>query len=118
MEIPETHYVRSGELAIAYQVHGSGSYDILFNAGSGSNVDAIWQLPEAVQLFERLGRFARVIRFDRRDVGLSDPIKDDLTVEAHAADALAVMDATGADRPFLLGGLDGARSLAVRVGST
>ena len=102
MERPETHYARSGEIAIAYQVHGNGPHDILFTSGAASNVDSIWLLPEAVELFERLGRFARVIRFDRRDVGLSDPIKDDLTLESHAADALAVMDAVGADRPFLL----------------
>ena len=44
-------------------------------------------------MFERLGRFARVIRFDRRDTGVSDPIRDDLTLEAHVADALAVIDA-------------------------
>jgi class 3 adenylate cyclase len=75
-------------------------------------VETIWQLPEAVELFKRLGRFARVIRFDRRDVGLSDPVKNDLTLEANAADALAVMDATGASRPYLLGATDGARSLA------
>lgn len=112
MDIPETHYVRSGEIAIAYQVHGSGSYDILFNGGASSNVETAWLLPEAAKLFERLGRFARVIRFDRRDTGISDSFKDDLTVEAHAADALAVMDATGADRPFLVGATDGARSLA------
>jgi class 3 adenylate cyclase len=109
---PDTHYARSGEIAIAYQVHGNGPHDILFTSGAASNVETIWQLPEAVELFERLGRFARVIRFDRRDVGLSDPIRDDLTVEAHAADAMAVMDAVGTERPFLLGAIDGARALA------
>jgi len=112
VERPETHYARSGELAIAYQVHGSGAYDILLSGGASSNVETAWLLPEASELFERLGRFARVIRFDRRDTGLSDPFRDDLTLEAHAADALAVMDATSADRPFLLGATDGARSLA------
>ena len=112
MERPETHYARSGEIAIAYQVHGSGRHDILLSGGASSNVETAWLLPEASELFERLGRFARVIRFDRRDTGLSDPFRDDLTLEAHAADALAVMDATGADRPFLLGATDGARSLA------
>jgi len=112
VEIPETHYARSGEIAIAYQVHGDGPYDLLFSGGSASNVETMWDLPEAVQFFERVGRFARVIRFDRRDTGISDPIRDDLTLEAHAADALAVMDAAGSDRPFLLGSLDGARSLA------
>jgi class 3 adenylate cyclase len=112
VDLPETHYVRSGEIAIAYQVHGGGPYDIVFSDSSSSNVETVWQLPEAVRLFERLGQFARVIRFDRRDTGISDPVKDDLTLEAHVADALAVMDATAAQRPFLVGGAYGARSLA------
>jgi pimeloyl-ACP methyl ester carboxylesterase len=70
-------------------------------------------VPEAHRLFERLGRFARVIRYDRRDSGLSDPIKDDLTLEAHGRDAVAVIEATGARRPVLVGATDGARSLAL-----
>lgn len=113
MERPLTRYARSGELAIAYQVHGSGDKDLLFNHGTASNIETAWQLPEAVRLFERLGRFARVIRYDRRDTGLSDPIRDDLTLEAHADDALAVMEATGAQQPVLVGSVDGARSLAL-----
>ena len=112
MDRPKSRYARSGELWIAYQVHGSGAYDIVFIGGSQANLETTWQFPEAVRLFERLGRFARVIRFDRRDHGLSDAT-DDLTLEAFAADALAVMDAVGAERPVLLSGLDGARSLAV-----
>jgi class 3 adenylate cyclase len=113
MEVPETRYARSGEIAIAYQVHGSGEHDILLSGSTASNIETVWELPEAVRQFERLGRFARVIRYDRRDSGISDPIKDDLTIEAHAADALAVMEAVGAERPVLLGGTEGARSLAV-----
>lgn len=113
MDRPKTRYARTGELSIAYQVHGEGEHDILFNGTVAANVDTAWRFPEAVRLFERLERFARLIRFDRRDQGLSDPVKDDLTLEAHAADALAVMDAVGSERPVLLGGLDGARSLAV-----
>ena len=112
MDRPKTQYARSGDLRIAYQVHGCGPNDIVFIGGSQANLETAWQFPEAVRLFERLGRFARVIRFDRRDHGLSDPA-DDLTLEAFAADALAVMDAVGAERPVLLSGLDGARSLAV-----
>jgi class 3 adenylate cyclase len=113
MEIPETRYVPSGEIMIAYQVHGDGPHELLFSGSVASNIETVWTLPEAVRLFERLGRFARVVRFDRRDTGISDPIRDDLTLEAHAADALAVMDATGLERPFLLGAADGARSMAV-----
>jgi class 3 adenylate cyclase len=113
MDRPQTHYARSGELAIAYQVHGSGDHDLLLSGGTASNIETIWGIPEAAHLFDRLGRFARVIRYDRRDTGLSDPIKDDLTLEAHADDALAVIDAVGAGRPVLMGALDGARSLAL-----
>ena len=112
MRIPETQYAQSGELAIAFQVHGEGEHKLLFSGTTASNVETVWSLPEAHRLFERLGRFAHVVRFDRRDTGVSDPIKADLTLEAHAADALAVMDAAGLERPVLLGGLDGARSLA------
>ena len=113
MTRPETHYARSGELAIAYQVHGSGDRDLLVNPGVASNTETAWDIPEAARFFERLGRFARVIRFDRRDTGLSDPIKDDLTLEAHADDALAVIEATSAEQPVLMGSLEGARSLAL-----
>src|SRR3954469_427914 len=112
MDRPKTRYARSDGLAIAYQVHGSGAHDIVFIGGSQASLETAWLFPEAVRLFERLGRFARVIRFDRRDHGLSDPT-DDVTLEAIAADALAVMNAVGAERPVLLSGLDGARSLAV-----
>jgi len=113
VEVPETHYARSGELAIAYQVHGAGEHDLLLNSGTASNIETVWRLPEAARLYDRVGQFARVIRYDRRDSGLSDPIKDDLTLEAHADDALAVMDAVDARRPVVVGSLDGARSLAL-----
>ena len=113
MDRPKTRYARSDALAIAYQVHGSGDHDLLFSFGPFSNVGTVWELPEAHRLFERLGPFARVIRYDRRDSGLSDPIKGDLTLEAHARDAVAVIEATEARRPVLVGANEGARSLAL-----
>lgn len=113
MDSPETRYARSGDLAIAYQVFGDGDDEILLSGASASNIGSVWNLPEAARLYERLGQFARVILYDRRDSGLSDPIRDDLTLEAHADDALAVMDAVGAERPMLVGSVEGARSLAL-----
>lgn len=113
MDVSDTRYARSGELAIAYQVFGAGDRDLLLSPGSASNVQSAWGLPEAARLYQRLGRFARVIAYDRRDTGLSDPIKDDLALEAHADDALAVMNAADARSPVLIGALDGARSLAL-----
>ena len=113
MRVPDTGYTSSGGISIAYQVHGAEQPDLLFAGTTASNIETIWHLPEAARFFERLGAFARVIRFDRRDTGISDPTKEDLTLEAHAEDALAVMDAVGSERPFLLGGIEACRSLAV-----
>lgn len=113
MDRPETRYARSGGLAIAYQLFGAGDHDILLSGASASNIGNVWDVPEAARLYERLGQFARVILYDRRDSGLSDPITDDLTLEAHAEDALAVMDAVGSQRPMLVGSVEGARSLAL-----
>lgn len=113
MERPRTRYARSGGLAIAYQVFESGEHDVLVSSSTASNIEGLWEIPEAARLLQRLGRFARVVGYDRRDTGLSDPILADLTLEAHAADALAVMDAAGIERAVLFGGLDGSRSLAL-----
>lgn len=113
MRIPDTRYTPSCGISIAHQVHGEGEHDLLFAGTTASNIETIWHLPEAARFFERLGTFARVIRFDRRDTGISDPTEEDLTLEAHAEDALAVMDAVGSERPFLLGGIEACRSLAV-----
>jgi class 3 adenylate cyclase len=110
---PTTSYARCGELAIAFQVHGSGPHDLMVSGATASNGETQWQLPEARQMLERLGGLTRVIRYDRRDTGLSDPVSEDLTLEAQVEDAIAVMDAVGAERPVLIGAVDGARSLAL-----
>lgn len=113
MQVPETHYADSGEIKIAYKVVGAGEHDLLFSGGSTSNIETVWELlPDAAPLFERLGGFARLTLFDRRDSGISDPIRDDLTLEAHVADALAVINAVGIERPVLFGAADCARSFA------
>ena len=83
MDRPKARDARSDDLPIAYQVHRSGDHDLLFSIGPFSNIGTMWESPEAHRLFERLGRFARVIRYDRRDSGLSDPIKHEFTLEAH-----------------------------------
>jgi class 3 adenylate cyclase len=112
VEIPDTHYARNGEVMIGYQVFGSGERDLLFTGGSAANIETCWALPEINHFLERLERFARVLFFDRRDTGISDPVRDDLTLEAHVSDALAVMDAVGSERPVLAGATDGGRCFA------
>lgn len=95
MEIPNTHYAASGDLLIAYQVHGSGEHDVLLSAGPASNVETVWSLPEEVRLFERLGRFGRVILLDRRDTGISDSFRDPAPVSDRVLASVLFTDLVG-----------------------
>jgi pimeloyl-ACP methyl ester carboxylesterase len=65
-EIPTTHYVKSDDVHIAYQVFGEGPFDLLFVPGFVSNVEASWRSPDLSAFFSRLASFCRVILFDAR----------------------------------------------------
>lgn len=108
MEIPKTRYAKSGEVNIAYQVHGEGELDLVIVPGFVSHLDLFWEDPTNVAMMEKLGRFARVIRFDKRGTGLSDPIHDLPTLEVRMDDLRAVMDAVGSERAALVGFSEGA----------
>jgi pimeloyl-ACP methyl ester carboxylesterase len=69
---PDTRYAKSGDLHIAYQAFGAGSADLVLVPGFISNVEESWENPSNAYWLERLGRFARVIAFDKRGTGLSD----------------------------------------------
>ncbi|MGH9002997.1 MAG: adenylate/guanylate cyclase domain-containing protein, partial [Acidimicrobiia bacterium] len=103
--VPETRYARSGDVHIAYQVVGDGPIDIVFVPGFVSNLDAWWQEPLAARFFTRLASFARVLLFDKRGTGLSDPVPLDQlpTLEQRMDDVRAVMDAAGSERAALIG---------------
>jgi class 3 adenylate cyclase len=100
---PETRYARSGDLHIAYQVFGMGSVDLVLVPGFISNVEETWDNPSAARWLERLGRFARVIVFDKRGTGLSDRAGSVPTLDERMDDARAVMDAAQSERAVLLG---------------
>ena len=96
---PETKYAKSGDYHIAYQVVGDGPIDLVLVPGFISNVEGAWNNPMQVQLFTRLASFSRLIRFDKRGTGLSDPvsIKELPTLEERMDDVRAVMDAAGSE---------------------
>ena len=109
MTRPATHYARSGELNIAYQVVGDGPFDLVYVPGWVSNLDLMWEEPSYAGLLERLASFARLILFDKRGTGLSDPVPFDRppTLEQRMDDVRAVMDAAGSERAALLGHSEG-----------
>jgi class 3 adenylate cyclase len=105
---PQTKYARSGELGIAYQELGEGEIDLVVAYPYLSHLDLMWENPMLVRFLRRLGSFARVITFDRRGVGLSDPVDGTTTPEERMDDLRAVMDAAGAERAALFGMSEGA----------
>ena len=100
---PETRYAKSGELRIAYQVVGSGAFDVVYVPGFVSNVDAVWERPEYASFLSRLAGFSRLILFDKRGTGLSDRTAGIANLEERMDDVRAVMDAAGSDHAALFG---------------
>lgn len=102
---PQTKYAQSGDLNIAYQVVGSGSFDLVFVMGWVSNIDEFWTDPPFARFLTRLASFSRLIVFDKRGTGLSDRVVDHQlpTLEQRMDDVRAVMDAADSPRAALLG---------------
>jgi class 3 adenylate cyclase len=108
-EIPETRFTKLGGDRIAYQVVGEGPPDLLWLAGLGEPVDSRWEYPPCANFVRRLASFSRLIMFDRRGVGASDPVALESlpSWEGWADDATAVLDAVGSTRTILLGSVQG-----------
>jgi pimeloyl-ACP methyl ester carboxylesterase len=100
---PETRYARSGAVHVAYQEFGGGDLDIVLVPGFVTHVELIWESEPSARFLEALSSFARVINFDRRGSGLSDPVADAPTLEERMDDVRAVMDAAGSERAVLMG---------------
>jgi len=109
----DVKYARSGDAHLAYSVVGDQGPYLLHISPYTISIDSLDEEPHAARFARRLSSFCRLVRFDCRGVGLSDPIDTSpLTVESIAADALAVLDAVGAGR-FGVWGSDGAGAAGV-----
>jgi pimeloyl-ACP methyl ester carboxylesterase len=106
MDAP-VHYAKSGDVNIAYQVTGSGPFDLVLVSGFVSHLDNDWDHPASAHLLNRLGAFARLIRFDKRGTGLSDRSVGLPDLETRMDDVRAVMDAAGSDTAALFGYSEG-----------
>ena len=104
---PQTRYARSGDLHIAYQTLGDGPLDLVLVDQWFSNVDAAWDFPPLARLMTQLASFSRLIVFDKRGTGLSDPVALDAlpTIEGWVDDLRAVLDAIGSTRVALMSGV-------------
>jgi len=105
---PEVRYAKSGDVHVAYVVYGDGPVDLVVVPGFVSHLDVMWDNPAIARLSERFSRFARLITFDKRGTGMSDPVAAAPTLEQRMDDIRAVMDAAGSERAVLLGVSEGA----------
>ena len=104
---PDTRYATTTDgLHIAFQVEGSAPLNLIEIAnGTLFSVDAAAEQPLWQAYVDRLASFSRLIRFDLRGIGLSDPLgsSDPPTVEQWAGDALTVLDDQRIERAAVLG---------------
>lgn len=101
---PQTEYAKLGDDYIAYQVIGDGPTDLVYLAGLSSQLDLRWDFPPMARFLRKLASFSRLIVFDRRGFGISDPVPSGiLTWEEWADDLRAVMDAVGSERAAIFG---------------
>src|SRR5262249_49317350 len=106
---PETRYARSQDGDVAYQVVGDGPLDLVFIPSWLSNVDAMWEEPSLARFLRRLGTFSRMLCFDKRGSGVSDPVPLSATptLEQWMTDVCTVMNAAHVERAALLGSAEG-----------
>ena len=106
---PETRYAKLGDIHLAYQVLGSGPRDLLMLDQWFSHMDAQWDVLPLAAFRERLASFGRLIMFDKRGAGLSDPIPTMTlpTLELWMDDASAVLDAAGSEKAVVIANLGG-----------
>jgi class 3 adenylate cyclase len=109
---PETRYARSGDVHIAYQVVGENALDLVYVPTWISQVEHYWEEPTIARYFNHLASFSRLIMFDRRGTGLSDPVRAP-TLEEQMDDVVAVMDAAGSERAAVFAQFEGGAMAAL-----
>ena len=108
-DVPPVHYARSGDVNVAYQILGSGPVDLVFVMGWVSHLEYFWNEPSFARFLTRLASISRLILFDKRGTGLSDPVPTSQlpSLEQRMDDVRAVMEAAGSRKAVLFGVSEG-----------
>jgi class 3 adenylate cyclase len=101
-----TEYVKGGEAFLAYQVTGQGPQDLVLVHGAVAHLELAWEDPKLSRLFNRLAAFSRLIRLDRRGIGMSDRVDHLPTLDEQIEDVRVVMDDADSASAVIMGTLD------------
>ncbi len=103
MPTPRTLCSKSGDVHLACQAIGDGPRDVVLVLDWASHLEAVWEQPFIQEFIGSLNRYARVLWFDMRGVGLSDRVVEQAgATEDWMEDVVAVMDAASSDRATLI----------------
>ncbi|GAB5413852.1 MAG: hypothetical protein Cons2KO_14550 [Congregibacter sp.] len=97
------HYAESDGLRIAYNERGEGEPAIILAPGILSHLHLNANMPGIKETQELLSQRSRLICFDKRGQGLSDPSTQAPSIEERVSDIDAVMNAAGVDAGVLIG---------------
>ncbi len=101
-------YARNGDIRLAYRVMGDGDIPVVLVPGWVSNVD-LYEDPTSLYggVAERLSQHMRLVVWDKRGTGLSDPVTHVPPIDERMDDLRAVLDAAEVEYPALLGVSEG-----------
>ncbi len=108
-DFAEVRYADADGVSIAYCIRGDGPIDLVRVPGLLSSIRAGTVDPVVAAHDQQLVKFSRLIRIDRRGLGMSDPLVAGGVppLEQQVDDILAVMDAVGSRQAALYGSGDG-----------
>ena len=105
-QVSEVEYGSSRDGAVAFRSCGEGPPDVVLVSDWFSHVGDMWRADSPfLPVLDRLSGFSRLITFDQRGVGLSDPVALDAlpTLEEWVDDVRGVLDALEVDKATIVG---------------
>jgi pimeloyl-ACP methyl ester carboxylesterase len=109
MILGPVQYARNGSVRLAFRVLGEpDAPPLVFVPGWISSVE-YYDDPTSpfAMMAEALAGSTRLIAWDKRGTGLSDPVESPPALDERMDDLRAVMDAAGVDKASLMGGSEG-----------
>jgi DNA-binding SARP family transcriptional activator/pimeloyl-ACP methyl ester carboxylesterase len=105
LNVGSIRYATNAGHHLAFQVVGGGLADVVMSSYGSISIDAIWDEPRYASFVAGVSQANRLILYDTRGIGLSDPIDVEVppSIELLADDIIAVLDAARSTRGVLVG---------------